>query len=51
VTGIQDADHQFAAIQIIAKLTVQSVDDETLMLKVQFVIIVQIEKLKITFDV
>jgi hypothetical protein len=34
VTGIEDAHHQSAAVQIIAKLTVQSVDDETLMLKV-----------------
>ena len=39
VTGIQDADHQSAAVQIIAKLTVQCVDDETLMLKVLFVIV------------
>lgn len=33
MTGVQDADNQSAAVQIIGKLTVQSIDDETLMLK------------------
>lgn len=36
VTGVQDADNQSAAVQIIGKLTVQSIDDETLMLKVDW---------------
>ncbi|XP_057364794.1 uncharacterized protein LOC130685509 [Daphnia carinata] len=33
VTGFQEAGYQSAAVQIIGKLTVQSIDDETLMLK------------------
>lgn len=33
-TALREFDNQSAVVQIVAKLTVQSIDDETLMLKV-----------------
>lgn len=38
VTSLKDAQHQSGAVQIVGKLTVQSIDEETLMLKVRVLI-------------